>query len=232
MSSLGDLFQQPFVVDELGEEGTDKTCSVGCGSRRVQLNSQITGTCAEWISAVREEADELKLGEPFSKNFFQFDKGPIFEKMISVEQPHPVCSLCSRSCDDDDDGDVREGSICPRCGVDVHASHKLLELQHCNGIITNKRLSAQEDFDELFSFEQTLEAGTHDPLGRNMIRNWENDDPMPLDLPGEENDGDRNDGVMAGLAEAWMTDESSDHWYGHSVRTSIQLQAFVSVQME
>ena len=186
MSSVGDLFYQPYVVDHHGNHRIDKTASGGCGSEHVRLNSEVTTTCKEWIQTVCQQAESLEFGRVHPGNFFAVDNNKVFQKMTSLQDPHPACVLCiqdNQSPPNPEEDNLEEDIVCPRCAISIRYGKKLIEVQCADKVLTNKSLSVNCGVKDFSIFPHP--ENSKDPLSRNLLRNWINDEPSPINLSGD-----------------------------------------------
>lgn len=188
MSSVGDLFYQPFVMQDDKDSEAENFSHKDSGTlKSSELGPEAKILCQKWISIADQHKDDFVKTAPCQVEYVESDKGMLCQDLISLPEPHPCCVLCNdRQGKEITELDQAESetSICKRCGVEISYGANLARNQQSHGVLTRSSLSIQHRVKDLGIFPD-LKMAT-DPLSKSLWVNWDSNEPIPVFLSGDK----------------------------------------------
>ena len=176
MSSVGDLFYQPFFSVDVRDIDEKQ-----CGTHWEQeLGTTAKSFCQKWIDMTDQQMDDFVKTAPHQVDCVEVDKKDICVDLLSLPPPHRSCVLCNDKQNGELDHAKGDSSICERCGLETRYSTKLLENQKNKKVLTSSSLSMsiQHEVRDLEIFPDFNKAT--DPLSKSLWVNWTSDEPIPV----------------------------------------------------
>lgn len=183
MSSVGDLFCQPF--DSKGSKDSEGKHKESGTLRSDELSPEAKILCQKWIHIADEHKDNFVKTAPCQVEYVETEKGLLCDSIASLPESHPCCVLCNdRQGETVTDQAESESSICERCGVEIKYGCNLVKNQKNHGVLTRRSLNVQHNVKELGIFPD-LKMAT-DPLSKSLWVNWNSTEPVPVILSGDK----------------------------------------------
>ena len=208
LSSVGDLFYQPFVV-------RDDKDSKGGTMRSNELSPEDKIFCQKWITIVDHQKDIFVKTAPRQFDYKEIDeetKKTLCRDVLYLPLPHSRCILCNNGMQAETSTELdqteSESSICDRCGVEVSCGSNLAKNRQSNSIVTRSSLGIQHCVRDICIFPDFKKAT--DPLSKCLWVNWDSAEPIPILFSGGQQVENNLDNEDKTTIKVEMTRPSQD----------------------
>lgn len=194
MSSVGDLFYQPFVVgDGKNSTGNFSSNNESAAIAIDDLGPRAKILCQEWIDLANFQNENFVKSAQNQEECIEVDIEALCDEVALLPESHPCCVLCNNKqvpntmlLELTDSG----SNICERCGLGLSHSLNLVKNQNNKGVLTRETLCMQFEPKELGIFPD--KATVTDPLSKSLWLNWASFEPIPV-FSSEEKGSENNE---------------------------------------
>lgn len=194
MSSVGDLFYQPFVVrDGKNSTGNFSSNNESAAIAIDDLGPRAKILCQGWIDLANFQNENFVKFAQNQEECIEVDIEALCDEVALLPESHPCCVLCNNKqvpntmlLELTDSG----SNICERCGLGLSHSLNLVKNQKNEGVLTRETLCMQFEPKELGIFPD--KATATDPLSKSLWLNWASFEPIPV-FSSEEKGSENNE---------------------------------------
>ncbi|XP_022791777.1 uncharacterized protein LOC111331015 [Stylophora pistillata] len=182
MSSVGDLFYQPFVL----QSGKDSIVDFSSNNEGATIVAGDLGPrdkilCQKWIDLANVQNENFVKSSVNQVECIEVDTKVLCDEVALLPEPHSCCVLCNNKqiLDTMLLEQTESGSnVCKRCGMELTCSLNLVKNQKNKRVLTKETLCMQFQVKELGIFPDMATAT--DPLSKCLWLNWTSFEAIPV----------------------------------------------------